>query len=243
MSNINLDDDLRPGDDIEVQKPHHQMHHAEPKRDDSTDTRKMSILLWCLIGSLVLFGILVYINQQTGFLSTKDLAYYQYSNGDETFNVKKVIRDLYVGWQVEMVVNEQPYILELYNDPASLEDIPTDRAAKANLLDDKVMYVTWEPNTNRSLTTAFAFAEINKVVDNPDIFGIPVNLSKMSPYKNDTVKTCADATKASSVIWLKLGTETSVSMDGNCVIVQGTNEDEILRAADRLVFLLLGIMK
>jgi hypothetical protein len=39
-----------------------------------------------------------------------------------------------------------------------------------------------------------------------------------------------------------VGDETKIYLEGNCVIVQGTDEWEIVRAADRLTFGLLGVM-
>ncbi|HII16123.1 MAG TPA: hypothetical protein HA362_07490 [Nanoarchaeota archaeon] len=242
MSNIDLSGDKRPGDDAVEGSAHHHRHNDEDMRDDSTDSRKMNIFIACLLGALVIFAAIVYINQRTGFLSTNDLAYYKYSNGADEFNVRKVIRDQYVGWQIEMFVKDYRYLLEIYNDPASLEDIPVDRAAKNTLLDDKSMFITWDPKPEHTITTAFAYDDLNKVIDNPDLFNIPVNLSQTEPYRNFTVKTCADAKRQSSVIWLKYGNETSITTAGDCVLVQGRTEKDILRAADRLSLLLLGVM-
>lgn len=242
MSNINLSDGRRPGDDADTGASHHS-HNAEDPRDDSTDSRKMNILIACLIGALVIFAAIVYINQRTGFLSTSDLAYYKYSNGADEFNVRKVIRDRYVGWQIELFVKDYRYLLELYNDPASLEDIPVDRTARNMLLDDRQVFVTWDPKPEYTITTAFAYDDINKVIDSPDLFNLPVNVSQTQPFNNFTVKTCADARRQETVIWLKYGNETGIATEGNCILLQGEDEKDILRAADRLVLLLLGVMK
>ena len=83
---------------------HKHESHEEESRDDSLNNRKMTILLLCLIGALIVFAAIVYINQRTGFLSTSDLAYYQYSNGNDSFNVRKVMNGNYVGWQTEMYI-------------------------------------------------------------------------------------------------------------------------------------------
>ncbi|MDD4878676.1 MAG: hypothetical protein PHO02_06625 [Candidatus Nanoarchaeia archaeon] len=221
-----------------------QEHHNEhEERDDSKNSRKMNILILCLIGSLVLFGILVYINQQTGFLSTSNLAYYQYSNGEDDFNVRKVIRGDYVGWQTEMYIKDFRYILELYNDPAKLEKVGIDRSAKNKILDDNQVFITWPPTEDFKQTTVFMYHNLKKVISEPDIFNIPASFAVTSEYKNNTVMDCADAKEKASVIKLQLGEPTAVLTEGNCIILQGKDEDEIMKAADRLIYLLLGVMR
>lgn len=224
----------------------HKAHKEDEEHetaDDTQNSRKMTILILCLIGSLLLFGILVYINQQTGFLSTSDLAYYQYSNGEDNFNVRKVIRGDYVGWQTEMYIKDFKYILELYNDPAKLEDVEVDRAAKNKILDDSKASITWPPTEDFKQTTVFVYQDLKKVIAEPDIFNIPVSFAQTSEYKNYTVMDCKDATAKASVIKLQLGETTKVSTEGNCIVLQGKDEAEIMRAADRLIYLLLGVMR
>ena len=222
---------------------HKHESHEEESRDDSLNNRKMTILLLCLIGALIVFAAIVYINQRTGFLSTSDLAYYQYSNGNDSFNVRKVMNGNYVGWQTEMYIKDFRYILEIYNDPASLEEIEVDRTAKNKILDDKWVFITWAPVPEFRQTTVFIYNDLKKVIAEPDIFNIPVAFAQTSEYKNYTVVDCKDATEKASVILLKIGEPTSISTEGNCIILQGKDETEIMKAADRLLYLLLGVMR
>ncbi|MFA5084694.1 MAG: hypothetical protein WC475_04965 [Candidatus Paceibacterota bacterium] len=222
---------------------HEHAGHDEESRDDSLNNRKMNILLLCLIGSLVIFAGIVYINQRTGFLSTSDLAYYQYSNGEDSFNVKRIIDGTYVGWQTEMYIKDFRYILEIYNDPASLEDIEIDRAVKNKILDDEQVFITWAPVPEFKQTTVFIYNDLKKVIAEPDIFNIPVGFAQTSEYKNYTVMGCKDATPKQSVILLKIGEPTGILTEGNCIILQGKDEAEIMKAADRLIYLLLGVMR
>lgn len=217
--------------------------HGHEEGDDTQNNRKMTILAVCLIGSLLIFAAIVYINQRTGFLSTSDLAYYQYSNGEDNFNVRKVIRGDYVGWQTEMYIKDFRYILELYNDPASLENIEVNRTAKNKILDDTKVFITWPPTEDFRQTTVFIYQDLQKVIAEPDIFNIPVAFAQTSEYKNYTVMDCKDATAKASVIKLRLGEPTKIETEGNCIILQGKDETEIMRAADRLIYLLLGVMR
>ncbi|MDI6737668.1 MAG: hypothetical protein QME12_04075 [Nanoarchaeota archaeon] len=223
----------------------HEIHERREHEsvDDTQNSRKMTILVLCLIGSLVLFGVIIYINQHTGFLSKSDLAYYQYSNGEDSFNVRKVISGGYVGWRTEMYIKDFRYILELYNDPAQLEDVEVDRAAKNKILDDKRVFITWAPTEDFRQTTVFIYQGLQKVIAEPDIFNIPVSSAVTSEYKNYTVMDCKDASAKASVIKLQLAEPTKIITEGNCIILQGKDEAEIMRAADRLIYLLLGIMR
>ena len=57
------------------------------------------------------------------------------------------------------------------------------------------------------------------------------------------VKSCYDGTDASTVIWLTLGSETKVYTEEYWISIVGTDEDELIRAADRMIYQLLGIMQ
>ena len=215
----------------------------EETRDDSLNSRKMNIFLLCLIGSLVIFAGIIYINQRTGFLSTSDLAYYRYSNGEDSFNVRKVIRGDYVGWQTEMYIKDFRYLLELYNDPSHIEEIEIDRSAKNKILDDEKIFITWAPVPDFKQMTVFVYNDLKKVIAEPDIFNIPVGFAQTGEYKNYTVMDCKDAKPKQSVVLLRIGEQTSISTEGDCIILQGRDETEIMKAADRLLYLLLGVMR
>ena len=42
--------------------------------------------------------------------------------------------------------------------------------------------------------------------------------------------------------WLRVGEKTEVYLDNGCIIVEGQNEDELTRSADRLVYHVLEVM-
>jgi len=48
-------------------------------------------------------------------------------------------------------------------------------------------------------------------------------------------KTCDDATKTTRVFMLDIGNETKVYSEGNCIIVHGTDYDNLIKATDALV--------
>jgi len=197
-----------------------------------------------VIGILMLFGAAIYLGGHFGLYRLNKPDIYMYSNGDTEFEVRKVIDQNYVGYEIKFFYkgSDQPYYLDVRYDPASMEDIPIDRTIFNKVKDDKGMHITIDPTANLTGKTTIAALEIDKFIDSKYFLNIPVNSSVTSPYANYPVRTCEDATAESSVIWLKTGDETKITSEGNCAIVQGKNEDEIIRAADRLVLYLVGIM-
>ncbi len=170
---------------------------------------------------------------------------YQYSNGETIFNITKVndietYVTLYVGEGSEQIA----YGVGLRNDPLSLEDITVDGMVNTRIYGDEQIYITINPEANLTSKATIAALEIDKVIDNVYLYNIPV--ASAMTQENDygyPVKDCADGTDTSTIIWLTLGSETIVFTENYCIIVVGTDEDELIRAADRFVYELLGIMK
>jgi len=192
-----------------------------------------------LIGILLTVGVYVFFTEPATGVEDN----YQYSNGESVFNVTKVSETetyitLYVG------VEEYPYAIALRNDPLSLEDIPVEGTVHTRIYGDEGIYVTVNPLANLSSKVTVAALEIDKIIDNEYLYNIPV-LSAMTLENEDgfPVVSCYDATDAVTVILLTLGSETIVYTDEYCIVIVGTTEDEIIRAADRFLYELLGIMQ
>lgn len=166
---------------------------------------------------------------------------YQYSNGDVIFDVE-VIDEINTNIYFTLGGTEQPYILNLRNDPVSLEDIPASGNLGTRVLGSKGVFITIDPYTNLTATTAIAALEIDGVIDNELLYNKTVASAMTSEYQDYPVITCDMANNDYIVIYLMLGDQTAVYSDGYCIVVEGTDEDELVRAADRLVLHLLGIM-
>lgn len=166
---------------------------------------------------------------------------YSYSNGYAVFDVVKVSdTETYI----TLLVGDEasPYTIVLRHDPESLEDIPVEGSFHTRVYNDEEVFVTIHPDAGLTGKTTVAALEIDKVIDNKYLYNIPVSSAMTVPYGEYPVKNCADATAENTVVWLTLGSETTVYTEDYCVIVVGTDEDELIRAADRFVLTLLGIM-
>ncbi len=203
------------------------------------EDNKIIFFVLVLIGILLGFGVYVFFDEPETYVENN----YVYSNGEQMFNVTKVgpnesYVQLYVG-------NEgTSYMLGLRNDPESLEDIPVEGVLNTRIYNDEQIWLTINPNANLSSRTTVAVLEVDKVIDNENLYAIPANAAMtMENTYGFPVKSCYDGNDKSTVIFFTLGSETKVYTDEYCIIIVGTTEDEIIRAADRFVLTLLGVME
>ncbi len=195
--------------------------------------RQLAIIL-IIMGILLLslfFGIIYY-------KKAYEKAFFTY-NG---FNFKMIKN----GYQVSIYINEQktPNTIILRSDPRDIEDIPVDPLAYL-LPKKEQIFTTINPYDNLTGVTTIAVLELDKIIDNPFLYRIPLNASFTLPYGNGEieVKTCDDADEKTAVIWFRLEDETRVYEDDGCLIVAGVEEGDLIRAADRIIYTILGIMK
>lgn len=203
-------------------------------------------LIYGLIIILVIIGGLIYLGNQSGLLNMNKSSVYFYSNGVEQFRVSEVKTQGYTGYTIEFTDFEnKPYYANIRNDPRELEHIEIDRTIFHKINNADNVFITINPNANLTGKTTVAALEINNFIDNKYFFNTLVNSSFTEPHvdlPNYTIMTCENATKTRPVIYLKIGEETKITSDNYCIIVEGKTEYEIIKAADRLVLYLIGVM-
>lgn len=200
--------------------------------------KKLNQVEWLVVGLLIIlvvFGAYWIIGSNGSQVEDN----YQYSNGYTVFDVHKISDtetyiDLFIG------ENEEHYLMGFRNDPLTVEDIPVEGNINTRIYGDSGVFVTLDPNSGLTGMTTIAALEINTVLET--IYQIPVGSAMTSEYGNYTVMNCNTATGDYSVIYLTLGEETKVYTQDYCIVVQGKTEEDIIRAADRMLFDLLGIM-
>jgi len=201
-----------------------------------------SVTIVVIVLILLLVGVGVYVLASDPETAVEDN--YQYSNGYTTFDVQKVSDTL---THITLLVgdDEVPISLTLRNDPRSLEDIPVSGTFNTRIFNDELVYVTFNPRANLTGKGTIAIMEISDILGHDYLYDLPVYAAITEPYGGYAypIKTCADATDTETVIWVTLGSETTVYTENNCIVVVGTSEDELIRSADRFVLTLLGIMQ
>ena len=185
----------------------------------------LGILFFGLIGGLVYYNYMY------------DTSFFTY--GDFTF--KQVPR----GFEIQLYINDQqtPRLITLRSDPRDVEEIALDPAI-TSLLDADTVYITINPYDNLTGTTTLAVLEVDKILDNPFLYNIPVNASFTEEYASAplAVRTCADSTDTEPVLWFRLEDATRIYRQDSCFVVAGQTEEDLIRSADRLLYILLGIM-
>jgi len=148
------------------------------------------------------------------------------------------------GWAATVYANKQPHIVYLHHGPKEVEDIKSENL-KDKILNSKQIYATFNPSMPGPPTT-FAIIDIVKVTGTNSewgIFKIPTKATITESDGINEVKTCADATSDISVILLKLGDKTEIYSEGNCIIIEAETEEDIVKASNKLVYELLGVIE
>jgi hypothetical protein len=196
--------------------------------------------------ALALFLILIFAGVFMFYASNRSVEqlYFEY-NG-----IEFVPNDVGIGYKMMFYINnaQYPVIMTVRNDPRELEKVPIDIEVVRSMIEKKnQVYITQDPDDNLTGRTTVAAIEIDYFIDNDYLYNIPVNSSLMKAIEGasggQVIKTCEDAKEGVAVIWLRLGDETAVFEENGCVVVQGTDEMEIIAAADRLYLTMVGIMQ
>jgi len=165
---------------------------------------------------------------------------YKYTNGNSVFDVTIISES---ETKIPIFIEDQSYIVTLRYDPASLEEIPLYGEPERRLEQDELVVITIDPEQNLTGKTVVAVYELEKIINSQFFYNLPVYTAVTSEFKDSVVVNCDHASNSQTVIMVTLGEETQVYTENYCIIVMGTNEDEIMRAADRLAYNLLGIME
>ena len=159
------------------------------------------------------------------------------------FQVEKLGPNYY-----QITINvEKDGVKSLYNvnvryDPRELEIINIDKGIKDKLVDSNQVYITMNPNANYSSKVTMAGLEIKKFISNPFLWNKNASAAFTEEYQDNEflIKKCEESNDKEVVILLQTGSENIVYFD-KCVIVEGKDEEGMIRSADRLVLDLIGV--
>lgn len=151
------------------------------------------------------------------------------------FEITKVKEGGYTGYVTKVFINnnQNPTYINTRHDPKSLEDINIQDNVRELLLTKKELYLHINDENMTGFTTV-AGLEFNNLMER--FYSIPVK------YEENKFS-CDDVNNTVGVVELQLGASTRIFTKDNCVVLQGSTEKDIIRASDRVIFFLLGIMK
>lgn len=196
---------------------------------------KIKWVIGIILVCLVIFGGMLVILQKYKYSK-----YYFDFNGYAVHRIPKITGDTY-SIQVFVNNNPQPYLINSRYDPRELSKIEIENGVKNKILSKKELFITMD--SKASAVSVLAATEISKITGNAYLYNIPTHGALNAPVegKNITIKTCEDAGMEIGIIYLKKGSNNKIYSNGECVILESTDENGLVKVADRLMLGVLGV--
>ena len=197
-------------------------------------SNKIIIVLFII---LIIGSFSMYFYQKSRYKDT----YFDY-NGFAVHKVKdKANNDIYQT-KIFLGENPQPYLITTRYNPTELEEIEVLNDFKKDLF-KKEIYITMDSNS--TAVSDLAATEISKITGNILLYNIPTHGALTLPVegKDNPIKTCNDVTKDQTIILLKQSNQSKIYSQNGCIILEGKDEFDLIRVANRLILTLLGVME
>ena len=218
---------------IKKEVPESEVNSSEPdeKKEETNKNSSRNII----IAVIVILGLIIL------FFSIRYLYHPETNEDNYMYNGFKFTKVSNL-WFTEVQINNKLFRISMRYSPRELEHISVEPGTYEKIVSSKKIYFTVPGNL--SSVAVLAITELGRIVGTRyGILNIPSQSALTEASNNGTfVKTCKDAVNGTGVILFKTGNTTAVYSDKNCVIIQGKDDWEIVKAADRVTFGLLGIM-
>lgn len=155
-------------------------------------------------------------------------------------------------WIFQGKVRNQTFEITSYYGPEELELVSVPLNVVNNVYSKKALFLSLNSSLDNVPTAAANAAigaiEVGKIVGTKNNIlnkqtMTTVTDSVASGINSSLSATCLNASNVVGVIQFELSNTTQVIGDKNCLVVQGSSPTDIIKAADRLVFEILGIMR
>lgn len=223
--------------------------HKEDKQNN--DKKKSTNLLFKTLGLIIIVGVFALFFMLSQSHNQPQVQINQTFHPESyRYNGFLFQKGMYA-WYSKIKVGDLIYDVSFVYGPKEVENIPVFGKVNDLILKANKLYITTEPDYPSRVGKAQV--EISKITSprtsNFGMLNIPtINTVTYIPEElknryNYPEITCKNATLNQTVIYLKIGNKTQIYNDSFCVIVEGLNDTEVVKAADRLVYNLLGIIK
>ncbi len=227
---------------------------SKGKKNENEKSGKKSKknLAFKITGLIILIGIFIlfFMLSKPAVQEKNDLINNSFKPESYKYNGFLFQKGMYA-WYSKIRVGDLVYDVSFVYGPKEVDDIPVLGEVNDLILKAKEIYITTEPDYPSRIGKAQV--EISKITSpRTSSFGI-LNIPTINTvtYIPEEIKgkvgypeiTCKNASANKSVIYLKIGSETKIYNKSYCVVVEGSNDEDVVRAADRLIYNLLGIIK
>ncbi len=198
------------------------------------DDKKIKWILVILLMVFILGSLGIFFYQKNRYKEV----YFEY-NGFVVHKGKDRAGNTVYQTKIFLGDSAQPYLITTRYSPKELEEIKT-IYYKPDLLNKKEIYITMDPSA--TAISVLAATEISKITSNLILYSIPTHGAFTSPSKDWPVKTCSNVNENQAIVFLKQSDQSRIYSENGCIIVEGKDEYDLIRVANKLVFTLLGVM-
>jgi hypothetical protein len=135
--------------------------------------------------------------------------------------------------------------------PEELEPIYLEEGINNKILNKKKVYITQDPDLDKLTNgrASISYFIIARVIYGDDSvskftgYRIPVDgaFTRESNNSNASIINCEDVSENLGVILFKLGDETKIYSENDCVILEAKNPQDLRRVAIKLTYSLIGV--
>ena len=214
---------------VEEHSTNQKVEEKKDNIDDKPETKKILIFLGVI--AIICIALFVWIDTS----KSKAPKYETYTYNGFTFTKIEGL------WHTEWQQGNNLYSVHLRYGPRECKDIKIYSLSNNSFRINKTVYITFDPgevlgyialaSTELSLNlyNTFHISPIASCTEN----------TTQACYKRPIV-TCANTN--ASVIYIRKANETGAFINGNCLIIQGQNED-MVQVADKVIWTWYGIIK
>ena len=230
----------------------------DSKEDSIKDTVSLKEIGIIIIGIIVIFAILLIIpnlfKQQARTMAQMHEENYNNPSGEKNYIYNGFCflkledpQSENLFWYTQYQREDIIYDIPMHYGPKEVENITKEIINSTPKQEFKGIYITIDPKNESVLRphltkAVYELQEKLRIIKSYNIMYGACTENKTKSCVDRQIITC-DNTEDFIVIYMKDDVEDAkIAIDGNCIIVQGTNES-LIQATDKLIYGLLGIMK
>lgn len=241
---------------------HHNESNESRKSDDSDKQSKqfvvyftIAIILIMLIAGISYFLFTTFTPEKQPIEYNFLEQYEQVVDGQENENQYKFNEFIFVRenasqvWTTVAYKGSQPYELSSLAGPKDVEHISLDNRSLELIFNKPhavfVIDTTFDQFDYQTAKVAQSMIEVGKAVGNKyNILNKNVT-SALSASSNPAlpIANCEQVTNKTNVIFFKYDNKTEIRVENDCIIVAAPTGDEMIKASDRLLFAIVGILR
>lgn len=209
---------------MEEEKKEGQEPKISPEKEKKMENQSITLLVVLMILLAAFIG---------GYFAFKPKPYFEY----EQFKIYPInyegsnLMFYSIPLKFDLGQGQQEQNIVLRNDPRQLENLSYN--IDKELFKIAAIGFTMEPTLNvNAVLAAKEIAGLTVALNIPTAFGV----TKDFEGKTDNIFDCENATNLTRVIRMELGNETKVYGKDKCIIVEGYDYINMIKAADKLAF-------